>query len=414
MNKHKFCVIQPLIGGMALAAEEAFGQSPEFVIDYQGIANSELYLNYQKEKRNKSIPHFIFNGNFISKVQDFETEEMKNEFDKLNKNIDVVVAVPVCSGLSGANSTGKEEHRAGSEAVQNNNQLGILEFVISKIKPKVYIYENAPGLYTNMGTGLREKIVSVAKAAGYNIQFNKVNTINYGLPQSRQRTFCILWRKDVFATVPKFPFERLPRQTLLEFFKTSPDEPNEAQLREEFEKRPFINYLKAHYGNRDSWLEEFFKDEDNTFELLEKYDEYDMALDVCTKINPKISKYIDHIKKKLAMGKGFFTDDNYGKNPDHCGAIYWKQFMQLINPIKRRFLGANEAMKLMGMPDDFDVPSNLAMIGQNVPKNTAYAMCKDIALAFEGKLTYTSDEVSMQDLTKESHFTNKKINNFIK
>jgi site-specific DNA-cytosine methylase len=151
-----------------------------------------------------------------------------------------------------------------------------------------------------MGTGLREKIVSVAKAAGYNIQFNKVNTINYGLPQSRQRTFCILWRKDVFATVPKFPFERLPRQTLLEFFKTSPDEPNEAQLREEFEKRPFINYLKAHYGNRDSWLEEFFKDEDNTFELLEKYDEYDMALDVCTKINPKISKYIDHIKKKLA------------------------------------------------------------------------------------------------------------------
>src|SRR5574344_584026 len=97
MNKHKFCVIQPLIGGMALAAEEAFGQSPEFVIDYQGIANSELYLNYQKEKRNKSIPHFIFNGNFISKVQDFETEEMKNEFDKLNKNIDVVVAVPVRS-----------------------------------------------------------------------------------------------------------------------------------------------------------------------------------------------------------------------------------------------------------------------------------------------------------------------------
>jgi DNA (cytosine-5)-methyltransferase 1 len=140
---------------------------------------------------------------------------MKNEFDKLNKNIDVVVAVPVCSGLSGANSTGKEEHKAGSEAVQNNNQLGILEFVISKIKPKVYIYENAPGLYTNMGTGLREKIVSVAKAAGYNIQFNKVNTINYGLPQSRQRTFCILWRKDVFATVPKFPFERLPRQTFL-------------------------------------------------------------------------------------------------------------------------------------------------------------------------------------------------------
>lgn len=415
---YRWIAIQPLIGGCMLGAEKAFKSKPECVLDYQGIANSELYMTYQKEVQKADIPHFIFNGSFISKAMEFETEEMTEAFNKLNHDIDCVVAVPVCSGLSGANSTGSGDKKAGSDAVQNNNQLGILDFVTQKIKPKVYIYENAPALFTNLGKGLREKINTVAEETGYHVQYNKVNTLNYGLPQHRQRTFCILWRKDIYPSVPKFPFECLDRQTLVEFFKSCPPEDNEAELVKAFNERPMINYLKAHFGNRDTWLDEYFADQEhNTFDYLIDGNEYDLCIKAAKPFRDKIEKDMEHIQKKLAENKGFFTDDNYGKNPDHCGAIYWKQFRQTINPIRKRFLGKREAMKLMGMPDDFACPAAEAMIGQNVPVNTAYMMCKNIVLGMENELPLTGETVSMQNLTKDDKpvvVINTKVNKFIK
>ena len=56
-------------------------------------------------------------------------------------NLDLVIAVPVCSGLSMVTSA-KDE----TKHLRNCNMLYITQYALSVIKPKAYVFENAPTL----------------------------------------------------------------------------------------------------------------------------------------------------------------------------------------------------------------------------------------------------------------------------
>ena len=59
-------------------------------------------------------------------------------------NMDLVVAVPVCAGLSTATNGSQE-----AKQTRNCNMVWISKYALRVIKPNVYIFENAP---TFMGT----------------------------------------------------------------------------------------------------------------------------------------------------------------------------------------------------------------------------------------------------------------------
>jgi site-specific DNA-cytosine methylase len=69
------------------------------------------------------------------------------------EELDLVCAVPVCAGLSTATV------KPSSDATQNNNQLFLLRYALQYLRPKVYVYENAPALTTNIGEKLRKTLI---------------------------------------------------------------------------------------------------------------------------------------------------------------------------------------------------------------------------------------------------------------
>ena len=71
--------------------------------------------------------------------------------------MDVCVAVPVCSGLSNA-TIGTEE----SKNTRNCNMLWITKYVLNVIKPKIYIFENAPTFMGSRGDYIRDEIEAFA------------------------------------------------------------------------------------------------------------------------------------------------------------------------------------------------------------------------------------------------------------
>ena len=68
--------------------------------------------------------------------------------------------------------------------------------VVNECKPKVFIFENVQGLY-NHDDGKTWEVISntFREYCGYNIFFRRLNSKNYGIPQHRERLFCVGFRE---------------------------------------------------------------------------------------------------------------------------------------------------------------------------------------------------------------------------
>lgn len=405
---------QSLIGGMMIGAERAFGSSPLFTIDYDGIdrANSSAYVNYMRNVRNLDFRQLVIDGDLLSRSQNFKTADDELFFKKECHDIDVVCAVPICSGLSQANTNKKGDKARGACAVQNNNMIGITEFTLSKIMPKVFIFENAPILASKSSESLRETINDIAKKYNYSVTYVKTNTNLHSNVQYRQRTFVIMW-KD--SKCPLLEMVNNRRGSIEEYLSDidpeAPYQTEEYTLFKDFNTNTYIKYIKEKYGSnyRDCWERTGYLSVTN---LIEGLNDFDFAETI---VDDESRKFLEHIKKKRAEGKNYFDCGPiwYGRN--RVPTIFGRTIDRLVHPTEERGYNIRELLKFMGMPDDFvfDNPmKNLEYIGQNVPVITAQDWCLQIKKFLDNELTITNRSIDIFDNIKLANDSKKKINVF--
>jgi DNA (cytosine-5)-methyltransferase 1 len=116
-----------------------------------------------------------------------------------NKNIDLMAAGPPCQSFSilGRRKALKDPR----------GKLTIKYFkLIAEVKPKSFIFENVPGILTvNNGKDWSDLLHFVKKTTGYSIHFKKLNSVNYGIPQIRERVVLVGFRKDIDDSAFFFP-----------------------------------------------------------------------------------------------------------------------------------------------------------------------------------------------------------------
>ena len=390
----KWVSFQSLIGGEMIGAEKAFGCPPVMTIDYDGVANSELYVNWQKSQGN-DIPHIILDGGLTSMVDRIKTG--KELFEKLNNNIDVVCAVPICSGLSQANSSCGTDNSRGSSAKQNNNMIGITRFTLDKIRPKVYLFENAPALFSKTGEGVRETLNKIADEFGYTVTYVKTNTKYFGFPQNRSRTFCIMWRGDSVGVLEN-PEYKEPR-TILDVIKDTDGLNGSEILFKNFEENPYIKYCYAKYG-KDKYREHASK-HTCVLNLIRENNDWDFAKSI-NKDNKKFCDYLDYAKSKFDRGMNVMDGSPLVFTGNRICTIFGRTSNRLVHPVEERGFRLRELMRLMGMPDSFPIEEkNAAMIGQNVPVPTARYVCEQLLKFVNGKLPTEKVQVKYQNLKPE-------------
>lgn len=362
-NNIRWAAFQPLIGGCDIGAQKSFKTPPTCVIDYDGVANSELYVDYMSKVKNTPLKHFIIDGTLYSLCNNLK--EGFNWTDPELQDLDVVVGVPICAGLSSANIVKGDDSSMGrgSDATQNNNMIGMLDITLNIIKPKVYIFENAYKLATPLGKGIKEKLVKMANDAGYATNLVKVNTINHGLPQNRTRTFFIAYKGN---EAPMMVFTSVETPTIMQVLEGLKNQQSAYQERNEDDG--WIKYLKDKFGNnyREKWAEiasaaDFVACELGEFEYAKKY------------FDEKGQKYIDYCLSKKAMGKGWMSNAPLYFGTKKLPSLYGRSMGRCWHPVEDRGYSLRECMRLMGLPDDFECPpkNKAFMIGQNVPVCTA-------------------------------------------
>ena len=386
MKNIKWAAIQPLTGGMYLGAEEAFGYPAEWILTYNGldeikrnkegnitaVANEAYLLNYLK-KVNREVPYYKMNREmFDCNVDDMNPEiTLDGEPAKPDYDVDVVVAVPVCSGLSMVTSA-----KDNTRNERNCNMLYLAKLALTTIRPKVYIFENAPTLMGFRGDELRSQFEQIANENDYVVVYYKTDTWKHYNCQKRPRTFVMFVKKiDDESKVPTLDFTD-HKMTIKEFFANIPEG---LSNQEECEASPHnymvIDFFKYKYGkdwidNVNGCLMKNIVQRGLIDELLNFMDSYD-KMPIETK--EKVRHYIEHIRKKTSMGLNWYGSDCcYYK--EHFPAIQFRSITTTIHPSGERMCNVREYLELMGMPHDFDWfgdKGNLPKIGQNVPVKTA-------------------------------------------
>ncbi|PTJ01365.1 DNA cytosine methyltransferase [Staphylococcus simulans] len=136
----------------------------------------------------------LFNHDNINKIVEYVR--------KNNLSIDVLIGGPPCQGFSLA---GKRE-----EFDKRNVLYSAMVKTAQKIKPKVVILENVPGMLTLYNGAGAKRVREDFERIGYNVATPKIlYAPEYGVPQIRRRVFFVMTLKNVVNKKFEYPESEL-------------------------------------------------------------------------------------------------------------------------------------------------------------------------------------------------------------
>ena len=136
--------------------------------------------------------------------------------------------------------------------------FGLIKIMLDK-NTKYFILENVKGL-TNHDRGNSLKIIlNELEKAGYLVFHNVLNSIDYGVPQMRERIYFVGVRKDVTSKDFIYFFPERQRRVDVKDFLIDTKKLEFNERKESYET--FLKYLKNRYNHGRYDLDEFLKRE---------------------------------------------------------------------------------------------------------------------------------------------------------
>jgi DNA (cytosine-5)-methyltransferase 1 len=170
---------------------------------------TEVYLNYLKGKIEKQefykslkIENPVINAKISDKTIPMITKTIREKMAASNiQNIDIFIGGPPCQAYSlvgRARDKGKMRWDSRKRLYQYYVKL------LNEFKPKMFVFENVPGILSVAQGKLWEKVKKYFENAGYDIDFRILDSSNFMVLQKRKRVILIGWKKDSKLKYPEF------------------------------------------------------------------------------------------------------------------------------------------------------------------------------------------------------------------
>ena len=207
-TKPKFTFIDLFAGcgGLSLGLERA-GFTPLLVNELNSDALSTYLLNRRDEfpwlcdNNVSNVKDLVLDGKLLDGFQ----ASIKNEFgiDIYKGELDLICGGPPCQGFSGLGI--RRSYSVEKKQLPSNYLYQDMAFLINRIRPKIFLFENVRGLLSAKWTNEGEKgeifkdvLRTFRDIGAYHIRFKLVHAKDYGVPQNRPRILIVGLRKDVF------------------------------------------------------------------------------------------------------------------------------------------------------------------------------------------------------------------------
>jgi DNA (cytosine-5)-methyltransferase 1 len=129
-------------------------------------------------------------GKHLVEPHDITTLSGKYVLDKVQQTIDVVIGGPPCQSFSILGARKSTQDPRGKLAFEYAR-------FIREIGPQAFLFENVPGILTvNKGRDWEELLAFFEQETGYHIQWTRLNSVRFGVPQIRQRIIAIGFRNE--------------------------------------------------------------------------------------------------------------------------------------------------------------------------------------------------------------------------
>jgi site-specific DNA-cytosine methylase len=285
--------------------------------------------------------------------------------------VDVVNTVCPCAGLSSLSP------QASSTSAMNEWMFESAEYVLGKIKPKVFWGENAPRLASKMGEPVVKRLRAIGEANGYVFSIYRTKSILHGLSQVRDRTFYFFWKSDRVPLLGYVRNDHIRIEDHIRSVKRREDDPMNVLTNEKIpSENPYYRYVLEviEGGITHSAFQDKIEKTTNPMDEIEKHTNYKVVAEWMREqgYENEASKCDRKYHKLKAGGNIMRKTTEIPK--DYIGAFVGHFPTNLCHPDEDRYLTVREAMSIMKLPEDFELLSpkaNLNHICQNVPVTTA-------------------------------------------
>lgn len=169
-NKYTFIDLFAGAGGLSEGLSRA-GLTPVYASDVDELAVKTFKHNH---------PNVLSE---VIDIKDLSFEYIKQKVGLLGNDIDILAGGPPCQGFS----------LAGLRLPDSPKNKLVLEYLrlVKEVKPKVFLFENVPGIISMQNGAVVEALTSEFSRMGYIVEHKVLNPVNYGVPQSRPRFIMI-------------------------------------------------------------------------------------------------------------------------------------------------------------------------------------------------------------------------------
>ncbi|BBB31908.1 DNA (cytosine-5)-methyltransferase 1 [Thermotomaculum hydrothermale] len=209
------------------------------------ISREELYGMVPNIELNTVINEEISEENIYYLIGVIQNKMKQKKIE----NVDVIVGGPPCQAYS-LIGRARDPYRMKNDRRNYLYQLYVK--FLEVFKPKVFVFENVPGLLSAGNGKLWEDVQRYFKEAGFKIEYKILNAYDFGVLQNRKRIIVIGWRIELNLEYPEFEKDSyVEKFNVKEVFKDLPPlKPGEKMYTGEYIGEP-SEYLK-YYGIRNN------------------------------------------------------------------------------------------------------------------------------------------------------------------
>lgn len=175
--------------------------------------------NISRDELWNKIPSHLINSVINKEISPKTLPEIFEKIDKELKedDVDLVIGGPPCQAYSVAGRARKNME----DDPRNHLYKHYVKF-LNRYKPKMFVFENVPGILSASNGDYLEKIFKAVKKEGYELEKKVLNSKNFNVLQDRKRVIIIGWRKDLKLQYPQFEENEMQYEVLKHLFSDLP------------------------------------------------------------------------------------------------------------------------------------------------------------------------------------------------
>lgn len=329
-----------------------------------GFIKQGFDITIANEKDKNIADSYIYNHKNTKMIQgDITSLDINNIFQKFHNKIDVIIGGPPCQGYS----------QKGQRKTILDDRNFLFKYFVNVVKivnPKYFIMENVPNLLTANNGYFKNEINELFLNLGYELNFNILNSADYGVPQNRRRAIVIGKYK---AKAPDSPKPLGVRTTIWEAISDlsylNSGEGSEVQ---DYRNTPVTSYQKLMRKNSKVLYNH----------IATKHSK--ISLERLALIPPNSGR---EVLPKHHLTKSIYSGTWSRMKSDDLSVTITTRFDtpssgRFVHPYLNRAITVREAARIQSFPDDFcfigPKSSQMKQVGNAVPPLMAEELAKII------------------------------------